>query len=221
MAIIVLTVVAFVGQIVTSTEPFPSGGLTDRLLLWAPDVADGEWWRIVTVALTHGSITHIVLNMLSLWIIGSIVEAALGPGRYLAIYIASIVWGSLGAILIEPGLASVGASGGVFGVFAGLAVLQLARRGRIGMDILTILGLNLVITFTVPGISKGGHLGGIVGGVIATAVILAVDARVRRSGSASGMMRVQSRSLAIVAASLVAVLGAVLAIAAARQGISL
>ncbi|MDH3227624.1 MAG: rhomboid family intramembrane serine protease [Thermoleophilia bacterium] len=134
----------------------------------APEVADGEIWRIVTSAFFHVDIIHIGFNMVLLWFLGTALEAYAGTLRLGIIYFASIVWASAGALYMDPFVFTLGASGGVFGLM-GVAVWVELREGRklLGGSIWGLLLLNLVITFAIPGISVGGHIGGLLGGVAA------------------------------------------------------
>ena len=126
----------------------------------------GEWWRIVSAGFLHGGFIHLALNMFVLFILGRLVEPAIGTRRMLMIYFVSLIAGSLGALLLsDPRQFTVGASGAIYGLFA--ATLLIARDR--GFDqVVTQLGfwlvLNLVLTFSIPDISIGGHLGGLVGG---------------------------------------------------------
>ncbi|MGD9572492.1 MAG: rhomboid family intramembrane serine protease [Thermoleophilia bacterium] len=136
--------------------------------IYGPAVADGEWYRMVTGAFLHAGIIHIAFNMYLLWFLGSALERYAGPGRLLAIYFSSILWGSAGALLMSPDSITVGASGGVFGLMAAVFLLERQRGvALLGSTVGMLLLLNLVITFLLPGISVGGHLGGIVGGAAA------------------------------------------------------
>lgn len=212
-AIMAVTCLAFVLQLGTSGQRGLNGGLTEAFELWGPFVSsDGEWWRILTVALVHGSIAHLAMNMISLWIVGSIVETGLGPVRYVGIYVAAVVWGSLGAMVLQPGAPVVGASGGIFGVFAAIMVVQLMRGGTVSSDIFGVLVLNLFITFAIPGISIGGHLGGIVGGALAAFAALGVDRQVRGP---------QRQKVAVAAMAAVVVVGAVACLWAAHRATDL
>jgi membrane associated rhomboid family serine protease len=107
-------------------------------------------------------------------------EPSIGTVRFVAVYFASLLAGSLGVVILGPDAFEVtaGASGAVFGLFAAAFVLA---RGRGMQDVSSQLGfvivLNLVFTFSIPGISIGGHLGGLVGGAICALVILAGDRR--------------------------------------------
>ena len=81
-------------------------------------LAEGEWWRLITAAFLHGSLLHIALNMVVLWVIGAPVEEALGRGCFLALYLISGLAGSAGALLFDPNAITVGASGAIFGYSA-------------------------------------------------------------------------------------------------------
>ncbi len=133
---------------------------------------DAEFWRLLTVALVHGSIIHLLFNMYALWIIGPIVESLYGPWRFLAIYLICIAAGSAAsyATSANPG---VGASGGVFGLFGALLVADrvhkpaLTRNARnLTMQIGLLIVINLVIGFTVPNIDNAAHIGGLLAGAV-------------------------------------------------------
>ncbi|CAL9514067.1 Rhomboid protease GlpG [Streptomyces sp. enrichment culture] len=130
-------------------------------------VAEGQWYRLLTAMFLHGSYIHILFNMLSLWWIGSPLEAALGRARYIALYLASGLAGSaLTYLLAAPNQASLGASGAVFGLFGAMAVLM--RRQNYDMrPVVALLVINLIFTFS-PGfnIAWQAHVGGLVAGVV-------------------------------------------------------
>ena len=94
-------------------------------------------------------------------------EPSLGHARFVALYFASLLAGSFGALLLDPNAVTVGASGAVFGLMGAAFVLQRARgidpmQSGIGPLIL----INLVLGFVIPNVSVGGHIGGLVGGVL-------------------------------------------------------
>jgi membrane associated rhomboid family serine protease len=135
--------------------------------LFGPLVADGEWWRIITAGFLHAGLIHLGLNMFLLWQLGMILEPALGRVRFIATYVTSLLCGSLGVLLLDPNALTVGASGAVFGLMGALFVAQRAR----GFDpwssgIGSTIAINLLFTFTIPGISIGGHVGGLLGGLL-------------------------------------------------------
>jgi membrane associated rhomboid family serine protease len=134
-------------------------------------VAAGEWYRLVTGGFLHAGLMHLGFNMFALWILGRQLEPIIGRASFVAVYMSSMLAGSLGVMLVEPGSLTVGASGAVFGLFGYALVLQWSR-GVNPMDtgLGAIILLNLVFTFAVPGISIGGHVGGLVGGAVAGAL---------------------------------------------------
>ena len=127
-------------------------------------VADGEWYRMLSAAFLHEQIWHLALNMYALWILGSLLEPALGRWRFTALYLLSALGGSA-ASLLAPGVVSIGASGAVFGLMGALFVV-LRRFGRDVTAVLVILGINVVFGFVVPGIDWRAHLGGLVTGAV-------------------------------------------------------
>ena len=136
--------------------------------LYASAVADGEWYRMVTAGFLHAGLIHIAFNMWLLWVLGGALERYAGAGRMLVIYFASILWGSAGALLVNPDALTIGASGGVFGLMAALFLLERQKGvALLGSSVGGLLLLNLIITFVLPGISVGGHIGGILGGAAA------------------------------------------------------
>jgi membrane associated rhomboid family serine protease len=141
-------------------------------------VSMGAWWQVVTSAFTHVSPIHIGLNMLSLYILGPMVESVMGRVRFLAIYGVSAITGSAGVMLFsDPHAPTLGASGAIFGLLGALGVIAYKVRGDVG-TIAIWLVLNLVITFSVPNISWQGHLGGLVGGaLVAGAIVYAPRSR--------------------------------------------
>ena len=118
------------------------------------------------------------MNMLAVWWIGRPLEDALGPIRYLLLYLVSGLAGSAGALIANPNAVTVGASGAIFGILGAAIVLERQRTYVLGGSAITLLVLNLAFTFAVPGISIGGHLGGLAGGALA---ILAMSQFGRRS----------------------------------------
>src|SRR4051812_13251377 len=148
----------------------PQTGLD--LVLHGPDVAGGDLWELLTSGFVHVEYWHIGMNMLSLFWLGRMIEPALGHVRFVAIYLVSLLTGSLGVMLLQPGAYTYGASGAIFGLLG--ATIVMARNRNIDLvqsGLLPILAINLLLTFTVSGISIGGHLGGLVGGLLVTYLI--------------------------------------------------
>ena len=131
-------------------------------------IDDGSVYRLLTSTFIHYGVLHLLLNMWALWMLGRSLEAALGPLRFVALYVLSGLGGSIAGYLFSPEAISAGASGAIFGLFAALFVV-LKRLRRDTSSVVPVLVINLVITFTVPNISIAGHLGGLVVGAIVAA----------------------------------------------------
>lgn len=186
MAIIAVNVAVFVIGLVLDSRLGLSGGLGKLQregALFGPLVADGEWWRIVSSGFLHLGFLHIGMNMLLLFFLGRVLEEAIGSTRFAAIYSVSLVAGSLGSLLLEPTVAAAGASGAVFGLM-GAALVASRSRGINPWEsgIGTLVVLNLLLTFAVPGIAKGGHLGGLIGGLVVGYLLIELDQRRRMLG---------------------------------------
>jgi membrane associated rhomboid family serine protease len=136
-------------------------------------VLQGDWWTLFTSAFLHLGILHIGFNMYALWLFGPIIEQLYGHLEYLVLYLLCALGGSVLTILAAPDSAAVGASGAIFGLF-GLAFVVSRRRhlllGPQARSILSqagmLLFINLIITFTIPGISWTGHVGGLLVGAL-------------------------------------------------------
>ncbi len=161
----------------------PGSELQSKLLLWAVGVhQEREWYRIITSAFLHGSTIHLLANMFFLYRLGPLVERAVGPFRFAGIYAVALLGGSLGALALTAGnVATVGASGALYGLMGAMVVMS-KRRG-IGIwasGLGFMLLINALFTIGVPNISLGGHLGGIIAGA---GITLALDSP-RRHGPA-------------------------------------
>jgi membrane associated rhomboid family serine protease len=146
--------------------------------LRGPEIANGDWWRVITGGFLHAGLLHLLLNMYVLYVAGSILEPGIGTPRFLGIYFVSLVAGSLGALIVDPNTLTVGASGAIFGLMAAVIVVA---RGRGVEQLATQFGLfvvlNLVLTFSISGISVGGHIGGLIGGAVAALLVIFVEKR--------------------------------------------
>jgi len=152
-------------------------------------VDQGEYWRLVTSGFLHVDLIHLLFNMFALFILGGMLEPAIGRLKFAVIYFVSLLAGSFGALLLEPVAATAGASGAVFGLM-GAAVVVMRNRGINPMEsgIGLWLGINLLLTFTISGISIGGHLGGLVGGLLAALVLTEAADRLRVPDSLSALL---------------------------------
>jgi membrane associated rhomboid family serine protease len=164
---------------------------------FVPALGKSEPWRFISAAFAHSpsQITHILFNMLALWLVGAqYLERLLGGVRYAAVYLVSALGGSVMYLLLaQPptaaraavgdwgawGTATVGASGAVFGLFGALLVLN-RHLGRSSAGMYATILINAVIGFVVPGIAWQAHLGGLLTGVAVAAIIAQTSTRERR-----------------------------------------
>jgi membrane associated rhomboid family serine protease len=143
----------------------------------------GEVFRIVTGAFMHAGPLHLLLNMFALYVLGTLIEPIIGTARFVGIYFAALLAGSLGALLMSnPNEVTVGASGAIFGLMAAAFVIA-RHRGidQLASQIGLFVVLNLVFTFSVPGISIGGHIGGLIGGAVAALLVEQAERRIQGS----------------------------------------
>jgi hypothetical protein len=134
--------------------------------------AQGEWWRYLTVALTHGGIFHLGFNMYALMVLGNPIEAAFGKTKFIFIFFVSLIAGSLlSNYLAASNQPSVGASGAIFGLFGAMVVVG----KKIGADIRSIaviIGINFALGFALGGVDWHAHLGGLIGGTLSSVLLL-------------------------------------------------
>ncbi len=186
-ALIAINVIAFLAEGRLGSFGSSAGGSTlyDKGVLYGPFVANGDWWRIVTSGFLHANLLHIGFNMYLLYLLGNMVEPAIGSLRFGLAYLVSLLAGSFGVLLISPNSAAVGASGAVFGLM-GLAAVELRSRGINPFEtgIGGLIVLNLVFSFVFPGIAIGAHIGGLIGGAMIGLLFATADRR-RIPGSAA------------------------------------
>jgi membrane associated rhomboid family serine protease len=149
--------------------------LRDLGAVYGPAVLAGEWWRVFTAGFLHVDVVHLALNMFSLLMLGRGLEELMrrsGRWQFPLLYVASLLGGSLGAILLEYDVPAVGASGAIFGLLGAAVVIpQRWGLGWNGFGVAPWLMLNVFFTFASPGISRGGHLGGLFVGVLVGALL--------------------------------------------------
>jgi membrane associated rhomboid family serine protease len=178
LVLIALNVAAYLAELAAGGGGLnaPGASVVNDFALRGVDVAAGEWYRLVTGGFLHASLfPHLLFNMFLLFLLGRLLEPALGTPRFLALYLASLLAGSFGALLLsDPLVATVGASGAVFGLF-GAAFLIARLRGMTALagEIGLLIVINLAFTFGASNISVGGHLGGLVAGVLCGLAIVA------------------------------------------------
>lgn len=136
-------------------------------------VVKDELYRLVTSTFLHSDAFHIVFNMLSLFIVGRVVEGLFSKSAYLSLFFLTAFFGAYTANVMDLGIQAVGASGGIFGLFGALAGYAYVHRytmreqfNTFMKDFGVILLLNLIIGFVFPNISIAAHIGGLVSGII-------------------------------------------------------
>jgi len=137
------------------------------------EVANGQWWRLLTATFLHASIMHILFNMYALLVLGSSLERALGQLRFATLYFMSALGGSVAALWFSSlNTISVGASGAIFGLMT--ATIVVGRRMNIDTSqIMFWLVLNVVIGFLSPAVDWRAHLGGAVVGAVTARILSA------------------------------------------------
>ena len=146
-------------------------GYEERLLLNRLYIENGEYYRLITVALLHGGLWHLAFNLYALHALGTLVEGYFGRNKYALILMVSLLSGSTLSVLFNPAYVySIGASGMIFGLFGALALIG-KRTGVEWRSVLIIVGLNFAIGFVLGGVDWRGHLGGLIGGTLITAVL--------------------------------------------------
>jgi membrane associated rhomboid family serine protease len=173
--LIAINIAVFIAEVAAGSG-FSSGGGGDVFAkgsLYGPAIHLGdEYWRIVTYGFLHAGIIHIGFNMFILYYIGVMLEPAIGPLRFVAIYFSSLLAGAFGALLVNPHTETVGASGAIFGLMGAAFVIQHMRGYnpmQSGLGFLIIA--NLVLSFVLANVSIGGHIGGLIGGAAAGLLI--------------------------------------------------
>jgi membrane associated rhomboid family serine protease len=172
--VVTYTLIAVTAGVSLTTLLSPEGvALIELLALSKPEVAAGEYWRLLTVTLVHGGLLHLLLNMFALWIVGPLAEALYGRSVFLAIYLLSALGGSIASYLFFPN-PSVGASGAVFGLFGLIFAATYFHKPALGRQaraltsqIGVLIVINLVIGFGIGGfarIDNAAHVGGLLVG---------------------------------------------------------
>ena len=170
-------------------------GSNDTLTLLAfganykPLVLDGEYYRLITCIFLHIGIIHLICNMYSLYIVGTEVEKLFGRQKYLTIFIISGICGSIMSLAFDNNAISAGASGAIFGLLGALLYFGYYYRTYLGSNlknsILEVIILNLIIGFSISGISNAAHIGGLVGGILIT-MMLGVPGKINKSERTNG-----------------------------------
>jgi membrane associated rhomboid family serine protease len=141
-----------------------------------------DYWRLVSAGFLHENFLHIGFNMYLLYLLGLMLEPAIGSLRFAAVYFTALLAGSFGALL-ATGAPSLGASGAVFGLMGAMVVELRARRLSVmESGIGGLILINLILSFSLANISVGAHIGGLIGGALAGLALRAAGDRHKALG---------------------------------------
>jgi membrane associated rhomboid family serine protease len=179
-ALIAINVIAFLtekGQFTLYGTSIHGTVIEEGVLFRGAISQNDQYWRLVTSAFLHENFLHIGFNMYLLYLLGMMLEPAIGSARFAAIYFTSLLIGSFGVVFATAS-PSLGASGAIFGLM-GAAVVELrARRVSVMQSgIGGLIVLNLILSFSLANISVGAHIGGLIGGAVAGYAIRTADTR--------------------------------------------
>ncbi|ADV47158.1 rhomboid family intramembrane serine protease [Nitratifractor salsuginis] len=174
--LILLSLLGYVAELICggSWSDIPVSSLIACGGVYAPAVLEGgEWWRLLSGLFLHGGPEHLALNMISLYIVGRIVELYFPLLDYLILYFLSGIGGFLVSMTLHPETVIIGASGAIFGLFGALGGFMFFHRERFGAsyrafvrEFGAILAINLIFDLLVPGIDLSAHITGLILGII-------------------------------------------------------
>lgn len=150
----------------------------------------GEYYRLITCGFLHANIIHLVLNCYALYVIGSQMESFLGKGKYIIVYLFSLIMGSLMSITFNN-YPSIGASGAIFGLMGSLLYFGYHYRIYLGSvlksQVIPLILINLIYGFLVNGVDNFAHIGGLIGGFIMT-MALGIKYKSKTSEKINGLI---------------------------------
>jgi len=147
---------------------------------YGPRTSGGEWWRLIASGLQHVGVEHLLVNVVWLYWVGRILECLYGNVAFLAVFLLSVLGGSVASLVVHPDVTSLGASGGLFGAFGALLLFLKWNEGvvprRVAYNLTSVSLLLVVLTLVqggfTPGIDNAAHVGGFVTGIVAGACLM-------------------------------------------------
>lgn len=135
---------------------------------------DGEYWRLITATFMHFGFSHLLNNMVLLGTAGQILERAIGPLKYLILYLLAGVGGSTLSYvqMLHSGdyAVAAGASGAIFGIVGALLWIVIRNKGHYetltGKGLVAMIVLCLYYGISTGGVDNWGHIGGLIGGFL-------------------------------------------------------
>lgn len=199
-ALAVINVAVFL--VLAAKGGLPNGNLSESTLQSAGAasahlVESGQWWRLFSLMFLHAGVAHILFNMVSLLVVGTLAERLYGSAKFLAIYlgagfIASLTSFAHVVLTNQPDVLTVGASGAIFGVAGALLTVRFQSSDVIPEDVrrdisswmIVLVVLNLVLGWQTVFVDNWAHLGGLVGGM-GLSFVLPLTKRLREGGDAA------------------------------------
>lgn len=133
-----------------------------------------EFYRFITNIFLHGGLTHIIFNMYALIAIGPTVEMVYGRKNFFIIYFVSGIGGAFLTSFTLQGVA-IGASGAIFGLLGATLIFAYRAKKAIGksflFNILSVIGVNIIIGITIPNISNTAHMTGLFIGMLVSSIM--------------------------------------------------
>ncbi len=167
-------------------------------------IEGGAWWRLISHTFLHGGLLHLLFNGYALFMLGTIVERLMGTRRFIVIYGVAGLAGALSSFAFND-MASVGASGAIYGVFGAVIVFGFKQRSVLPGNVARTLSTGLLpwlllsLAFgLLPMVDNAAHFGGMLGGTL-VAMGMSTPLRGATSRWADGLMGVLVVVLAVAA----------------------
>ena len=144
--------------------------IINAFCVYGPSIRAGEYYRLITGIFLHGSLIHLFFNAYALYVIGSQIENYFGRIKYLIIYLFSGLMGAIFSMIFGGNIASIGASGAIFGLMGALLYFGYHYRVYLGnvlkTQLIPLIIFNLFLGFILNGVDNFAHIGGLIGGVL-------------------------------------------------------
>lgn len=174
----VITYALIVINVIMFAVPLLYGQLeamVETLCTHGPSIRAGQYYRLISGMFMHGSLFHIIFNCYALYVLGTQLESFMGKIKYIIIYFFSGLMGALFSIIFNGNVASIGASGAIFGLMGSLLYFGYHYRVYLGnvikSQILPLILANLLFGLLMPGIDNAAHIGGLIGGALVTVAV--------------------------------------------------
>lgn len=161
-----MNIVAF---ILTTAPIFPNQMIFEKTAGIHIYLANGELWRLITPIFIHLHFSHLLFNMIALFLFGPVIESFVGKGKFLVLFLGSGIFANgITFILAPPAFVHVGASGAIFGIIGSLLILTKTRIiPHIDFKyVLIITGCAFLYSLLQKEVNLYAHIGGLIGGIL-------------------------------------------------------